>query len=99
MVKIGDLVSAFMGPGAVEKAQVFHSLFTGWAELAGPSLAAHSRIVQLENGVLLVEADHPGWIQTLQLKQGKLLKAARSKFPQLDIRAISFKLSPPAKKP
>ena len=33
----------------------------------GEQLCAHTNPVQFEKGVLLVEADHPGWIQILQL--------------------------------
>jgi len=55
--------------------------------------AVHSRIRELERGVLLVEADHPGWIQILQTKQAALLSAVQRRCPDLDIRAIAFRLS------
>ena len=58
-----------------------------------PAAAVHSRIRELERGVLLVEADHPGWIQILQTKQAELLAAVQRKYPDLDIRAIAFRLS------
>ena len=58
-----------------------------------PAAAVHSRIRELERGVLLVEADHPGWIQILQTKQAKLLLAVQRRYPDLDIRAIAFRLS------
>ena len=58
-----------------------------------PAVAVHSRIRELERGVLLVEADHPGWIQILQTKQGELLSAVQRRYPKLDIRAIAFRLS------
>ena len=58
-----------------------------------PAAAIHSRIRELERGVLLVEADHPGWIQILQTKQAALLSAVQRRYPDLDIRAIAFRLS------
>jgi len=58
-----------------------------------PAAAVHSRIRELERGVLLVEADHPGWIQILQTKQAALLSAIQRRYPDLDIRAIAFRLS------
>ena len=58
-----------------------------------PAAAVHSRIKELERGILLVEADHPGWIQILQTKQGSLLSAVQRRNPELDIRGISFRLS------
>jgi len=58
-----------------------------------PAAAVHSRIKELERGVLIVEADHPGWIQILQTKQAELLQAIQQKCPKLDIRVIAFRLS------
>ena len=58
-----------------------------------PAAAVHSRIRDLERGVLLVEADHPGWIQILQTKQTALLLAVQRRYPDLGIRAIAFRLS------
>jgi hypothetical protein len=58
-----------------------------------PAVAVHSRIKDLERGLLLIEADHPGWIQILQTKQGRLLSAVQRRYPELNIRGIAFRLS------
>ena len=58
-----------------------------------PAAAVHSRIRELERGVLLVEADHPGWIQILQTRQRELLSAVQRRYPELNIRGIAFRLS------
>ena len=58
-----------------------------------PAAAVHSRIKELERGTLLIEADHPGWVQILQTKQSGLLSAAQRRYPELNIKSIAFKLS------
>ena len=58
-----------------------------------PAAAVHSRIGELERGILLIEADHPGWIQILQTKQNQLLSAVQRRYPKLNIRGIAFRLS------
>ena len=58
-----------------------------------PAVASHSKIRELEKGVLLIEADHPGWIQILQTKQAELLSAYQRKYPEEDIKSITFRLS------
>jgi hypothetical protein len=58
-----------------------------------PAVAVHSRIKELERGILLIEADHPGWIQILQTKQSKLLSAVQRRYPELNVRGIAFRLS------
>ena len=64
-----------------------------------PPAAGHSRIRELERGLLLIEADHPGWIQILQTKQKELLLAVKRRYPEMNVRNIAFRLSrhnPPA---
>jgi len=58
-----------------------------------PAAAVHSRIRELERGILLIETDHPGWIQILQTKQGALLLAVQRHYPELKIRGIAFRLN------
>jgi hypothetical protein len=97
MKKAGELLSVFFNKNLTEKAQGYSDLFSSWEVITEKngisSVASHSRIVELEKAVLLVEADHPGWIQILQTKQTYLLKTVIRRFPDLEIRGISFRLS------
>ena len=61
-------------------------------ENLGANLYSHSRIIDLKNGILLVEADHPGWIQTLRLYQKYILKGLNQKIPDLKISSLAFRL-------
>jgi hypothetical protein len=94
---VGELLAAFFDKNMAEKAQGYSDLFSCWSAITEKngisSAAAHSRIVELERAVLLVEADHPGWIQILQTKQAQVLNAVIRRFPDLEIRGISFRLS------
>src|SRR5574344_767508 len=58
----------------------------------GQNLYAHSRILDLKNGVLLVEADHPGWIQLLQMHKNYILRGLQKASPNLKINTIAFRL-------
>ena len=55
-------------------------------------LIAHSEVVDLKNGVLLVEADHPGWIQLLQMHSRFLIRVLKNLAPDLNIRSFAFRL-------
>jgi len=91
----------------VENARSSSELFNSWEKIVCqvwlrgnrqkeediPAAAVHSRIKELERGVLIVEADHPGWIQILQTKQAELLQAIQYRYPKQDIRGIAFRLS------
>ena len=106
---ITALFSERFGPDFMESARTSAGLFSSWARVVEeawpgpidgvegksepPAAAVHSRIRELEQGLLLVEADHPGWIQILQTKQAELLSAVRRRYPDLDIKGIAFRLS------
>jgi hypothetical protein len=94
--RIGDLLAGFFDEKTLQKAGAYSKLFSSWEQLTGKyglsQAAAHSRIADLERGILRVEADHPGWIQLLQTKQRELLDGVRSLFTDLEIRGISFRL-------
>ena len=95
------------GSEFVETARSNAALFSSWENVVCevwppgfdqkkediPAAAVHSRIRELERGMLLVEADHPGWVQILQTKQAELLKAFQRHFPKLEISGIAFTLS------
>lgn len=58
----------------------------------GQLLAAHTDVIDLKNGILLVETDHPAYIQMLQIYKNYILRGLKKKYPELDIRMLSFRL-------
>jgi hypothetical protein len=96
MKTVGNILSALFDEQFLNKAQGFSKRFDSWADITeknGIATAAdHSRIKELEKGILLIETDHPGWKQIIQTKQSKLLNDFRYRFPELDISAISLML-------
>jgi hypothetical protein len=95
--KAGDLLSCFFDEHTVEAAGRLSQFFSAWDAITREqwifSAASHSQIVELERNVILIEADHPGWIQILQTKQEGLLASFQRRFPSLAITGISFRLS------
>jgi hypothetical protein len=104
---ISGLFKQRFGEDFMENARLSAELFNSWEKTVCqvwprmedqkdediPAAAVHSRIKELEHGVLFVEADHPGWIQILQTRQAELLQAIQRRCPRLDIRGIAFRLS------
>jgi hypothetical protein len=101
MRKAGDILTSLFNekfdPVFIRKAKTTAGLFSSWAAItdeAGVSSAvSHSRISELEHGILLIETDHPGWRQILQTKQSQLLSTVQRCCPELEIRGIAFRLS------
>jgi len=95
------------GPEFAKTANSSVGLFSSWQKIVTevwprkggaekgdmPAAASHSKIKELEKGVLFVETDHPGWIQILQTKQSELLSVVQRRYPELEVRAIAFRLN------
>lgn len=90
--KASDLLGAILSPKAAATVEVWSDFFGFWGKAAGPNLAAHSHPVDVRNGIVFVEAEHPGWIQLLQMNQRRILEMIRSAFPELGISGIAFRL-------
>jgi len=94
MKTAGDILSALFDEQFMKKAQKYSKFFDSWNDITAKNgiaaAAAHSRIKDLDRGILLIEMDHPGWKQILQTKQSNLLNDFRIRFPDLGISGISL---------
>lgn len=55
-------------------ASTLEAVFSRWEEAVGPSVACHVRPHSLEEGTLVVTADHPGWATEVRLLEERLLQ-------------------------
>lgn len=106
MMSAGDMVNLIcknLDPSTVRNAGKIINL---WKEIVesikstsingeniGRNMSSHSRVIDLQNGVLLVEADHPGWIQMIGNYKKYILKGFKLKAPELDVNTIAFRLT------
>ena len=90
MKKASDILGAYMDSLQLNLQKGNSSVFNSWANIAGEDMISHSSIKDLRNGYLIVEADHPGWIQLLQMRKKKILKNVQKNYPELDIADIRF---------
>ena len=104
---VAALLRENYGKEFMETARSSAGLFSSWSRIVAevwsraeegavndiPAVAVHSRIHELERGLLLAETDHPGWIMLLQTRQKELLSLVQRKFPELGIEGIAFRLS------
>lgn len=88
----GALLSAFFDEEKLRRGGLYADFFTSWKYLVGDRLAAHSRVADVDKGVLIVEAEHPGWIQLLQFRQSEILAGVAARFPELALRSVVFRL-------
>jgi predicted nucleic acid-binding Zn ribbon protein len=92
MKKAGDILGDYMRDLHLNMENGYSSVFKSWGNIAGEDMISHSTVKDLNNGILLVEADHPGWIQLLQMRKKKILKNIKHHYPELDIIDVRFNL-------
>ena len=90
MRKVGDILKEYLRERGWLVGNPYEPLFTGWSRIAGTGLGSHTRLVDVREGFMIVEADHPGWIQTARLRKNALLSAARTAAPEARITDIRF---------
>lgn len=85
-----ELIEKIFDKDTANRAGMYTTLFGSWASVVGDRTASHTKIVELQGTVLLVEADHPSWVQIVQANSKKYLKALSKICPDLEIHAISL---------
>ena len=61
-------------------------------EDVGSKLFYHSSIIDLKNEILLIETDHPGFIQMFRIYEKYILNGLKKFVPSLSIKSLSFRL-------
>jgi len=92
--KVGDLLREYLRERGWLTQNPYGALFENWHNAAGSVLAAHTRLKDVRDGILIVEADHPGWLQMARLRKEVILSAARAAAPDARIADIRFVLAP-----
>ena len=90
MKKAGDLLRRMLE--TAKPGEKYVSVFRSWHNIAGDDIAAHSKILDLKNGQVIIEADHPGWLQIIQLKNQKILRIMQNRYPELKITGLRLVL-------
>jgi hypothetical protein len=90
---ISSLLNSFFDADKLKQGEKYSAFFSSWKELVGERFAAHTRVVDIDKGLLVIEAEHPGWIQLLQIRQSGILAEVARRYPELGLRGIVFRLS------
>ena len=61
--------------GAPQSLDTMEVVFTRWAEVAGPELAAHAQPIRVQGATLVVGADHPTWVTRCRMESATIVAA------------------------
>ncbi len=92
MKKVGDLLREYLREKGWLAGSPYDALFRDWETIAGEGLSRHTRLVDVQKGILLVEVDHPGWMQMLLLRRDGILVAARRAAPEVGLEGMKARV-------
>lgn len=86
MERLGQVLRRWLAdtPEAAGAAELFQS----WRDIVGPQLSEHTRPIEVDQGKLIVAANHPGWVQLLRIEEPAILKRLGRSHDSLGIDRI-----------
>ena len=88
--KVSELITRFIdGIGARDETGVV-PFVRSWPRIVGRDSSAHSQILDIRNGTVLVGVDHPAWLQKLHMDRTRIIATIRRQFPALGARYLAF---------
>lgn len=101
--KASDLINVLFDGFNVNGMEKANAFFRSWKELVGEKIGAHSRIVDVSRGAVIVQVDHPGWSQQIQFRKSAILASLSRSYPELGIKTLVLRVAaecdPPYKRP
>ncbi len=92
MKKAGDILKDFLGTLNIKEKSGRKTITSSWKEIAGEELSEHTKIKDIRKDTIYIEADHPGWLQILDLKKKAIIFNINKMFPDKKIEQIRTSL-------
>lgn len=92
--RAADIVTSLFSTVDGNRLREANEFYGNWRSLVGEKLAAHSRVVDVDRGIVVVEVDHPGWSQQLSFVKKRVLSDLARTFPALGIKAMVVRVRP-----
>ena len=98
MYRAGDLLNEVLARAGFDAQAPEARIYRVWDDILGRDLAGRARLRDIDRGRLLVEVDHPAWMQLVQMRQRQILRRVARRFPALGITRLHLLVSrgPPA---
>ena len=89
-VKIGDCLQQLMQKIVEPKTEQYQSVCALWDKIVPVNLCPHCKIIEIDAGVVKVQADSPSHLFELRLNSQQLLQQMQKKIPRLRIKSLKF---------
>lgn len=88
--RIGDILPAVLKSAGLEQRLREQKILAIWPTVVGEDIAARTKAVRIEKGVLHVYVEHGAWMQELYFMEKELIRKLRDSAPEIECRKIRF---------
>lgn len=89
MKRAGDVLAELLRRARIQLDNPHSSVANSWPRIVGDDLASHARLADVDRGRMLVEVDHPAWLQLLQMQERRILSEVSRRYPQLEVTRMT----------
>jgi len=93
MRRIDEVLNRFLDRIGQSEGAAYVGMFRGWRRIVGDRIADHAEPVDIRAHALVVEADHPGWVQMIMMERRRILRQIAREFPELTITALHIRVA------
>ncbi len=97
--KVSDLISSLFNNLSTPEMQQANSFVKSWKEIVGEKIAAHSTVIDVDRGTVIIEVDHPGWSQQILFKKKQIVWGLSRSYPELKITNVIMRVVTECKTP
>lgn len=90
IIPLKDILNQFMDTLDYSEYNKEQKIENTWEKIAGIKISSHSKIKEIKNEVLVIEVEHPGWIQYILLEKKNIIGRINKRFPELNIRDLNI---------
>jgi hypothetical protein len=97
--KAAEVINTFFSGIDSSKMMQANSFIRSWNDIVGEKISAHSKVIDVDNGTVIVEVEHTGWSQFILLKKRQIISDLSSNYPELKIKNVIIRVVSDCKTP
>jgi hypothetical protein len=90
--KAADVINNLFTGFSAEGMEQSNSFLRSWKDIVGEKVGAHSKIVDVDRGNVIVEVDHPGWSQQILFRKKQIVTSLAQNYPSLSIKGLVIRV-------
>jgi len=90
-VRVDAIIASVLKSTGLTERALERSVLETWAEIVGERTAAHTRAVDIADGVLVIEADHAAWRQELSMLFPAIIEKYNARHGEGTVREIRWR--------